>query len=151
MRLFALAASIAFVLQGCTVATGPAEAPATASRPVPAADAADISRFRTIAARVEPVAERICREHANSPNCDFNIVIDDRPGLAPNAYQTLDKNNRPILAFTLSILADVVRVHRRQLVSSSPTRSSPSPLLPAWTSIAPSGSSACDRRDADQK
>ncbi|WP_111735179.1 M48 family metallopeptidase [Roseovarius amoyensis] len=107
MRLFALAVFIALVLQGCTVATEPAEAPATAPRPVPAADAADISRFRTIAARVEPVAERICREHANSPNCDFNIVIDDRPGLPPNAYQTLDKNNRPILAFTLSILADV--------------------------------------------
>lgn len=118
MRLFAIVASIALVLQGCTVATGPAGTPAAASRPTPTADAADISQFRTVAARVEPVAERICREHARSANCDFNIVIDDRPGLQPNAYQTLDKNNRPILAFTLSILADVENADQLAFVMS---------------------------------
>ena len=39
-------------------------------------------------------------------NCDFNIVVDDRPGQPPNAFQTLDKQGRPVVAFTLALIAD---------------------------------------------
>ncbi|MBZ0123144.1 MAG: M48 family metalloprotease [Roseovarius sp.] len=118
MRLFAIVVSIALIVQGCTVATGPAGAPAAAPQPVPRAGAADIERFRTVAARVEPVAEGICRERARNPSCDFRIVIDDRPGLPPNAYQSLDEGGRPVLAFTLSILADVENADQLAFVMS---------------------------------
>jgi predicted Zn-dependent protease len=33
--------------------------------------------------------------------------VDDRPGQPPNAYQTLDRNGQPILAFTLPLIAQV--------------------------------------------
>jgi len=117
MRLFAIVVSIVLIVQGCTVATGPAGAPA-APQPVPRAGAADIERFRTVAARVEPVAEGICRKRARNPSCDFRIVIDDRPGLPPNAYQSLDEGGRPVLAFTLSILADVENADQLAFVMS---------------------------------
>jgi predicted Zn-dependent protease len=39
-------------------------------------------------------------------NCDFNIVVDDRPNQPANAYQTLDKAGRPVIAFTLPLIAD---------------------------------------------
>jgi predicted Zn-dependent protease len=33
-------------------------------------------------------------------------VIDDRAGQGPNAFQTLDETGRPILGFTLALIAD---------------------------------------------
>ena len=35
------------------------------------------------------------------------VVDDDRPGQAPNAFQTLDKNGRPVLAFNIPLIATV--------------------------------------------
>jgi predicted Zn-dependent protease len=55
---------------------------------------------------LEPVAERECRTQTTNVNCDFNIVVDDRPGEPANAYQTLDRQGRPIIAFTLALIAD---------------------------------------------
>ena len=40
-------------------------------------------------------------------NCDFNIVVDDRADQPANAYQTLDRSGRPVIAFTLALIADV--------------------------------------------
>ena len=31
--------------------------------------------------------------------------MDDRPGLEPNAFQTVDRNGRPVVGFTLSLIA----------------------------------------------
>ena len=39
-------------------------------------------------------------------NCDFNIVVDDRLDQPANAYQTLDRDGRPVIAFTLALIAD---------------------------------------------
>lgn len=63
-------------------------------------------RFLKVAADVEPVAEAECKRRAPDLNCDFQIVVDDRLGQPPNAYQTVDANGRPILAFTLGLIAD---------------------------------------------
>ncbi len=60
--------------------------------------------FVAVKARVEPVAERECRARTRNMNCDFRILVDDRPGQQPNAFQTLDKNGRPLLVFTQSLL-----------------------------------------------
>ncbi len=69
--------------------------------------ASDMARFRAVTARVEPVAERMCREQLPNENCDFNIILDERPNQPPNAYMTLDRSGRPILAFNLALLANV--------------------------------------------
>lgn len=55
---------------------------------------------------VEPVAEAVCRERAPLLNCDFQIAIDETAGAPPNAFQTLDDDGRPIIAFTLALIAE---------------------------------------------
>ena len=63
--------------------------------------------FLSVVARVEPVAEAYCRERRPDLNCDFRIVIDDRPGAPPNAFQTLDpRTGQPVVGFTLALIAD---------------------------------------------
>lgn len=64
-------------------------------------------QFVGVVETVEPVAERECRARAPGMNCDFKIVIDDRPGQPVNAYQTLDTSGQPIIAFTIALIADV--------------------------------------------
>jgi len=68
------------------------------------------SNFNTAVRRIEPVAERICRQQRPNTDCDFQIVVDDRRGQPANAFQTLDRSGRPILAFTLPLIADARNV-----------------------------------------
>lgn len=84
------------------VVTNPA---AAASARVAANQAA--RSFVRVVQTVEPVAERECRSRTQGVNCDFNIVVDDRPGQPANAYQTVDRNGRPVIAFTLRMIAEV--------------------------------------------
>ena len=72
--------------------------------PIPASQAA--RNFVEVVRTVEPVAEAECRVRVPRENCDFRIVIDDRPGQPANAFQTLDDTGRPILAFTLALIAE---------------------------------------------
>jgi Zn-dependent protease with chaperone function len=60
--------------------------------------------FADVVARVEPVAEAECRRLQPGQNCDFRIVVDSRPDLPPNAYQTLDDAGRPIIGFTQGLI-----------------------------------------------
>ena len=63
--------------------------------------------FVAVVNRVEPAAEAECRERSPQINCDFRIVVDDRPGMPPNAFQTLTREGQPVIAFTLSLLDEV--------------------------------------------
>ncbi len=63
--------------------------------------------FVQVVETVEPVAESECRRVAPRMNCDFLIVVDDRPGQAPNAFQTMARDGRPIVAFNLALIASV--------------------------------------------
>src|SRR6056297_239720 len=110
MRLIAFLCLIG--LAGC-VSTVPPQSP---TRPAPQAAANNTSaaarvkveQFVSVVQSVEPVAEAVCRQRTKSgTNCDFRIVVDDRPGQPVNAYQTLDRSGRPILAFTLPMIASV--------------------------------------------
>ncbi|WP_439109596.1 M48 family metallopeptidase [Lentibacter sp.] len=94
------------------------DVPVETSAPLPEASSGQASQsqlsaraaarqFVDVVETVEPVAERECRARAPGMNCDFRIVIDDRPGQPVNAYQTLDKTGQPILAFTIAMIADV--------------------------------------------
>jgi predicted Zn-dependent protease len=107
-----IGAVAAFVLvAACEPVIISADRPAA---PGPVVDTPDELRTADQAARafvqvtraVEPVAERECRARTRGVNCDFRIVIDDRPRQPPNAYQTLDDSGRPIIAFTIALIAD---------------------------------------------
>ncbi|MGL6212183.1 MAG: M48 family metallopeptidase [Paracoccaceae bacterium] len=64
-------------------------------------------RFAEVAARVEPVAEALCRERGrDTTSCNFKIVIDTRKGQPPNAFQTIDRSGRPIIGFTAALIAN---------------------------------------------
>ncbi len=99
--------AIAFVLlagcSGVTVETGPPTAP---SRVATAPSARAAQDFIAVVQTVEPVAERECKARTSSVNCDFQIVVDDRPDQPANAFQTVDKSGRPIIAFTLQLIED---------------------------------------------
>ncbi|MDE4175615.1 M48 family metallopeptidase [Phaeobacter sp. PT47_59] len=88
--------------------------PLSEDRPVPPGGAAeyrpggvDMASFRAVVARVEPVAERICRTETQGMNCDFAIGIDPNPKAAPNAYQSLARSGRPVITFTQSMLGQL--------------------------------------------
>lgn len=89
--------------------------PTTTSSPVATSTAVDPARisgstatanFRTAVARVEPVAESICRQRAPGINCDFLIRVDPNRNAPPNAFQSLDRSGRPVLTFTQALIAD---------------------------------------------
>lgn len=101
----------ASLLSGCLPASGTSSGAAshpqvisTTDGPLPATDAA--RNFVTVVSRVEPLAESMCRARTTNVNCDFRIVVDDRPGQPANAFQTVDEQGRPILGFTLALIAD---------------------------------------------
>jgi Zn-dependent protease with chaperone function len=109
MRVFP--AILALALSGCVTALpGPAPAPLP-EVPLVGPDGRQTPRgaaltFLQVIADVEPVAEALCRERRTVRNCDIRIVVDDRPGQPPNAFQTLDRQGRPIVGFTLALIAD---------------------------------------------
>lgn len=102
----ALMGSLAACVQPVTypVAYPVPQPQATPAPVVPVQVAAE--NFVAVVTRVEPIAERYCQSLSRVANCDFRIVIDDRPGQPANAFQTLDDNGRPILAMTVALIAD---------------------------------------------
>lgn len=110
------------VLVACAEAPLPYDAgpppsqPVTRAEPLPDAYSGDpgpavspqqaAHNFVSVLNRVEPVAERECRRRRPDANCDFQIVVDERLDLPPNAAQTLDRNGRPVIIFTLALLAE---------------------------------------------
>ena len=77
-------------------AAQPQQSPAQAAR-----------TFVEVVDRVVPVAEAICRERTRNVPCAFQIAIDDRPGQAPNAFQTVDDQGNPVIAFNIPLLMDI--------------------------------------------
>lgn len=103
------AMAMAALLAGCVPAAAPPQQP----QPAPPGDlAAPLSpeeaamNFVSVVERVEPVAEALCQKARPRANCDFFIVVDDRPHQPPNAFQTLDADGRPVVGFTLALIAD---------------------------------------------
>ena len=101
---------LAFVcgIQACAVAPPPSAPRATPAADVPNQLSADMAarNFVQVVDRVEPVAETECRRQLPNANCDFRIVIDDRPVQGVNAFQTLDDAGRPIIGFTIGLILD---------------------------------------------
>ncbi|KUF10212.1 M48 family metallopeptidase [Pseudoponticoccus marisrubri] len=98
------------LLSACAQVPAPGPTgPATLESPRDAALRQEANRaartFVEVVETVEPVAERECRARTTGVNCDFQIVVDDRPGQPPNAFQTEDRFGRPVVAFNLGLIA----------------------------------------------
>lgn len=104
MRRFLIAALVMAGLAGCTV-----QAPSTSAQAPqePQASKQAPYDFGDVVDRVMPVAERVCRAERPNANCNFQIMIDDSPGVPANAFQTLDRRGRPLIIFTLPLLQDM--------------------------------------------
>ena len=61
--------------------------------------------FAEVVKRVEPVAERECRARTSNLNCNFRIVVDSRKSERANAFQHIDKSGRPVITFTVALIA----------------------------------------------
>lgn len=101
----------ALLIAGCTVTTtgpsAPTSSPSSTAQQASSASTRQLARsFAAVVQTVEPVAERECARRTSNLNCDFRIVVDDRPGQPANAYQTLDKSGRPLIVFTLGLIRD---------------------------------------------
>ena len=105
MRFFLMLVVSAGLLAGCVAPMPtPQVAPLSADGVLTPEEAAQ--NFVAVVDALEPVAEQVCRETRPQVNCDFLIVVDDRPRQPPNAFQTLDPQGRPVVGFTLALIAD---------------------------------------------
>ncbi|MCC6002259.1 MAG: M48 family metalloprotease [Pararhodobacter sp.] len=79
-------------------------------RPAPAAVAGaplGMPELAEVVTRMRPVANQVCRERSPHLDCNFIVVIDDRPGQPPNAFHTRDEAGRPIIGFTEALIRDM--------------------------------------------
>ncbi|TQM92830.1 peptidase M48-like protein [Roseinatronobacter monicus] len=89
---------------GCTIATAPMLAPPAQQSAAPSSTRAD---FNAVVSRMRPVANQVCRERSPHLDCNFLVVLDDRPNQPPNAFHTRDENGRPVIAFSLALIDDL--------------------------------------------
>lgn len=114
MRRTGWAACLAVILTlaGCAVEplpppAGPSSASAPPGEVVGRLDGRTaVQNFVAVVERVEPVAEQVCRERTPRANCDFQVAVDTRRDQPPNAFQTVDRAGRPIVGFTIALIAD---------------------------------------------
>ena len=67
-------------------------------------DLTSMTTMRQIVSRVEPIGEQICRDTGRVSNCDFKIQVDTSTPDVVNAYQTLEKDGRPLVIFSIGLL-----------------------------------------------
>jgi len=65
-----------------------------------------VRNFDAVVRRVEPVAERECRARSRGLDCDFLVQVDTRPGQPVNAFHTVDDAGRPLIVFTIAMIAE---------------------------------------------
>jgi Zn-dependent protease with chaperone function len=93
--------SLTALLGACsiTVTTYQSDDDSTDAAPATAVD------FDDVVSAVRPVAIAECRNKAREgTNCDFRVVLDSNRRAAPNAYQSLDDDGRPVLTFTATLI-----------------------------------------------
>lgn len=104
--------AIVLLLSGCmdayprTPPANPVDIPLTSVQPNQVVSPAQaVQSFVQVIERVEPVAEDICRARTRGVNCDIQIFVDSRASQPPNAFQSVDKAGRPIVVFTIALIA----------------------------------------------
>lgn len=104
----ALALPLLAILAACAGVPGQVVPVQAVSTPAPQLLPPDLAaqNFIAVARRMEPLIEAECRERAAAQNCDYRIVVDDRPGQAPNAFQTFEAAGRPVIGFNLALISE---------------------------------------------
>jgi predicted Zn-dependent protease len=107
-RAFAFLVASVFVLAGCdaTITTSGSDTPVQTRPEATVPTNRAVQSFTQVVRAVEPVAEQECRARTRNVDCDFRVLVDDRPGQPPNAFQTVDDSGRPIIAFTVALIED---------------------------------------------
>ena len=114
LRSALLSLAGAAALAACAPMPAEMPPPPTSPEPRAAAQPATTPRspeqaarsFIDVLSRMEPAVERECLARRTTDiNCDFQFVVDDRIEMEPNAFQTLDSSGRPIIGFTISLIA----------------------------------------------
>ncbi|WP_430447885.1 M48 family metallopeptidase [Rhodophyticola sp.] len=98
-------------LAACNIAPAPTaprapSAPAATENTPRLSPAVAVANFEEVVARVEPVAERVCREQTRRQNCDYVIAVERDPRAGVNAFQTEDRQGRPLIIFSLGLIAE---------------------------------------------
>lgn len=105
LALLALAFTAACTLAPVAPLPAPiAPPPAQTQTPAQSSTRAD---FSAVVARMRPVATQFCRERSPQLDCNFIVMLDDRPNQQPNAFHTRDENGRPIISFTESLIREL--------------------------------------------
>ena len=97
-------------LIGLLMACTPTEEPVSKDRPTlkfTRDSRTAIAAYQRVSRRVEPVAERICRDfHPNRPRtfCDFQVRVINDPKQRPNAFQHIGRDGRPVISFNINML-----------------------------------------------
>jgi predicted Zn-dependent protease len=73
----------------------------------PASTASTRADFNAVVARMRPIATQVCRERSPHLDCNFTVILDERPGQPPNAFHSRGENGRPIITFTEALLRDL--------------------------------------------
>jgi len=69
-----------------------------------------VAAYQRVAQRVEPVAERFCRQlNPSAPRlfCDFRIAVDNNAKQPPNAFQSRERSGPPVLTFNINLLRTI--------------------------------------------
>ncbi len=107
-RVIALLGFLLVSVAGCDEVVVPQEPRTQSPLPVSSGDQLTSSQaaraFIEVTRRMEPVTEQQCRARTRNVNCDFRIVVDDRPNQPANAYQTMGEDRRPIIVFNLALI-----------------------------------------------
>ncbi|NKX44207.1 M48 family metallopeptidase [Roseicyclus persicicus] len=105
MRLPALILVAAAALSACVPALSPPPPGPPSEAELAARARQAVRNFDEVVARVEPVAEQVCREETPDQPCDFAIYVDRAPESGVNAFHLIDPNGQPAIIFTLGLIA----------------------------------------------
>jgi Zn-dependent protease with chaperone function len=107
LRTFVAGVGLLFVMacQPVLMAPPPTSAPTVSAGPRLSGTQA-MANYTVAVARVEPVAEQMCRTQARGINCDYLIRVDPDASKPSNAFQSLDSAGRPVLTFTQALIRD---------------------------------------------
>ncbi len=97
-----MAAILVLVVGACSTARPIAPAPF----PAPAGPERAAATFIEVISRVMPVAEQECRRRTVRQNCNFSVLVDRDPRAEANAYQSIDSAGRPVIIFSIAMIAD---------------------------------------------
>lgn len=74
---------------------------------IPAGRARTAADFARVVGRVEPVAERFCREEGRTASCDFRVRLETDPRMPPNAFQSMGEDGRPNVTVGVKLIDEM--------------------------------------------